>query len=85
MKEILKFHENIISALKESHLDRAKKKLEVEIKKATEDRKELLELISSLVSRANAETSSSIIETFSVTINKIIQDQGDVNKNIQYL
>ena len=45
----------------------------------------MLELISSLVSRASAETSASIIETFTITIDKITQDQGDINKNLAYL
>ena len=42
-------------------------------------------MISSLVSRASAETSTSIIDTFTITIDKITQDQGDINKNLIYL
>lgn len=85
LKETIKFHENIISALKESNLDRSKKKVEAEIKRYTEDKKVLLELISDLISRASAETSGSIIDTFTITIDKITQDQGDINKNLTYL
>lgn len=42
-------------------------------------------MISNLISRASAETSSGIIDTFTITIDKITQDQGDIAKNIAYL
>jgi hypothetical protein len=42
-------------------------------------------LISNLISRASAETSAGIIDTFTITIDKITQDQGDIAKNIAYL
>ena len=38
-----------------------------------------------MISRASAETSAGIIDTFTITIDKITQDQGDIGKNIAYL
>ena len=85
LKDILKMHESIISALKEPQPDKGKKKLEQEIKKATESSREMLELISGLISKACGETSGAIIDTYTGTLDRIMQDQGDVTKNIVYL
>lgn len=93
LKDTLKIIDTLIYSMKEKNVEKGRRKIEADLKRATDTRKELLELVHGLLGRVGGGAVVENIQTqedggadiYQLNLSKLIQDQGSVEKNLVYL